>query len=190
MAYSSGFNPHPRISYAGAAPTGSASEAEFLEIALAQRTDPVEVGERLAEALPDGLDLLAVVEAAGGSLSDLLEASRWWIDLRSPLETVREAADTFLATDEVMVERMTKRGLRTFDARAAVLTMEARPCPSDAAVARVDVVLRHGTPSVRPDDLLTALREVAGLEPGEGTRFTRVEQGRLLPDGSVGDPFG
>ena len=27
MAYSSGFNPHPRISYAGAAPTGSASEA-------------------------------------------------------------------------------------------------------------------------------------------------------------------
>ena len=28
MAYSSGFNPHPRISYAGAAPTGSASEAE------------------------------------------------------------------------------------------------------------------------------------------------------------------
>ena len=32
MAYSSGFNPHPRISYAGASPTGSASEAEYLEI--------------------------------------------------------------------------------------------------------------------------------------------------------------
>jgi radical SAM-linked protein len=27
VAYSSGFNPHPRISYAGAAPTGAASEA-------------------------------------------------------------------------------------------------------------------------------------------------------------------
>ena len=37
MAYSSGFNPHPRISYAGASPTGAASEAEYLEIGLAER---------------------------------------------------------------------------------------------------------------------------------------------------------
>ena len=40
MAYSSGFNPHPRISYAGAAPTGSASEAEYLELALAEVLRP------------------------------------------------------------------------------------------------------------------------------------------------------
>ena len=38
MAYSSGFNPHPRISYAGASPTGAASEAEYLEIGLAEAT--------------------------------------------------------------------------------------------------------------------------------------------------------
>ena len=43
MAYSSGFNPHPRISYAGAAPTGSASEAEYLEIGLAKVLDPADV---------------------------------------------------------------------------------------------------------------------------------------------------
>ena len=43
MAYSSGFNPHPRISYAGAAPTGSASEAEYLELALAQVVVPADV---------------------------------------------------------------------------------------------------------------------------------------------------
>src|SRR5688500_20241997 len=56
MAYSSGFNPHPRISYAGAAPTGSASEAESLEIALAEIVDPTTVQASLAEALPHGLD--------------------------------------------------------------------------------------------------------------------------------------
>ena len=43
MAYSSGFNPHPRISYAGAAPTGSASEAEYLELALAEVVVPADV---------------------------------------------------------------------------------------------------------------------------------------------------
>ena len=40
MAYSSGFSPHPRISYANAAPTGAASEAEYLEIGLAAACDP------------------------------------------------------------------------------------------------------------------------------------------------------
>ena len=39
MAYSAGFTPHPKISYMGAAPTGVASEAEYLEIGLARRVD-------------------------------------------------------------------------------------------------------------------------------------------------------
>ena len=50
MAYSSGFSPHPKISYANAAPTGTASEAEYVEIALQERVDPDEVRERLDAA--------------------------------------------------------------------------------------------------------------------------------------------
>jgi uncharacterized protein (DUF2344 family) len=34
MAYSQGFSPHPKISWVGAAPTGAASEAEYVEIQL------------------------------------------------------------------------------------------------------------------------------------------------------------
>ena len=52
MAYSSGFSPHPRISYANAAPTGAASESEYLEIGLAAVCDPDEVLNALDEALP------------------------------------------------------------------------------------------------------------------------------------------
>ena len=40
MAYSAGFTPHPKVSYANAAPTGTGSEAEFLEIALTEARDP------------------------------------------------------------------------------------------------------------------------------------------------------
>ena len=81
MAYSSGFNPHPRISYAGAAPTGSASEAEYLEIGLAEVMDPDAIKASLMEALPDGLDVLQVVVSPGGSLADLLQGSHWQLDL-------------------------------------------------------------------------------------------------------------
>ncbi|MBX5448366.1 MAG: DUF2344 domain-containing protein, partial [Acidothermus cellulolyticus] len=40
IAYSAGFTPHPRISYVGAAPTGAASEAEYVELALTAAVDP------------------------------------------------------------------------------------------------------------------------------------------------------
>jgi len=187
MAYSSGFNPHPRISYAGAAPTGSASEAEYLEIGLAQVVDLADIRAALEEALPDGLDVVAIAESPGGSLSDLLEASHWVLDVGSAAEDAAAAVAAFLAEESVSVERMTKKGLREFDCRAAVVRLAAGPRDGGA---RLDLVLRHGVPSVRPDDVLSGLRSVAGLDAGRAPLLTRVAQGPLADDGTVGDPLG
>src|SRR5690348_2241827 len=52
IAYSAGFTPHPKISYAGGAPTGVASEAEYLSLTLTTRTEADAVRERLNAALP------------------------------------------------------------------------------------------------------------------------------------------
>src|ERR671926_104265 len=81
MAYTSGFSPHPRISYANAAPTGAASEAEYLEIALAAPCDPAQVQAALDAALPPGLDIVEVVNAPPGALADQLTGSRWQVSL-------------------------------------------------------------------------------------------------------------
>jgi radical SAM-linked protein len=192
MAYSSGFNPHPRISYAGAAPTGSASEAEYLEIALAEEVDPASVHAALDEALPDGLDVLEVVVSRGGSLSDRLEASHWRLTLPGVAgDGAAEAVTKFLATAEVEVQRMTKKGLRTFNCRDAVVSLTSHVGEvSGQECAILDVVLRHGTPSVRPDDILAGLREVAGLDVGTAPLHERQAQGPLDPlTGTVGDPL-
>ena len=196
MAYSSGFNPHPRISYAGASPTGAASEAEYLEIGLATRVDPAEILAALDDSLPDGLDVMEVVESPGGSLSDLLEASLWRTTVPglAPDEAARAVA-TFLAAGEVLVERMTKKGMRTFDCRAAVVSMSsADPSAgqpgSQTECAILEMVLRHGTPSVRPDDVLAGLRSLAGLEAGSAPLHERLAQGPLEAQlGTVGDPL-
>lgn len=63
IAYSAGFSPHPKVSYANAAPTGAASEAEYLEIGVTRVCDPAAVAAVLDAALPDGLDIVAVVRA-------------------------------------------------------------------------------------------------------------------------------
>jgi len=187
MAYSSGFNPHPRISYAGASPTGAASEAEYLEIGLAQTVDPARLADDLDQALPEGLDVLEVTEAAPGSLADRLEASRWQIDLALPPATVTAAAEAFLARSSVTVERMTKKGLRSFDTRAAVLALQVTAYD---AGSRLTVVLRHAVPAVRPDDVLTGLRQVGGLEDAGAPLVTRLAQGPFdEATGTIGDPL-
>lgn len=195
MAYSSGFNPHPRISYAGASPTGAASEAEYLEIGLSEVVDAEQVRRALDDSLPDGLDLLEVVTSAGGSLADRLEASHWQITVTGvDAETLGRAAQALMATAEVPVERMTKKGLRRFDARAAIVSLRARE-PGESTgdgqtCAILEVVLRHGTPSVRPDDVLAALREIAGINVGPAALAQRLAQGPLDPHaGTVGDPL-
>lgn len=81
VAFSAGFSPHPKISYAGAAPTGVASEAEYCELTLAEPMDPERVRERLNAAMPDGIAILDVVPAATSGWADRLEASEWRIEL-------------------------------------------------------------------------------------------------------------
>jgi radical SAM-linked protein len=193
MAYSAGFSPHPKISYVGASPTGVASEAEYLEIGLTAVRPPEAVRTVLDAALPDGLDIVEVVVAAGGTLADRMEASHWHIQLPGVApETLRAAVSEFLAREQVGVERLLKTGLRTIDVRAAVVSADssdtAHPQLSgDRAI--LDTVVRQVTPTVRPDDILAALRLVAGLAPVAPPLAVRLAQGPLEDTGLVGDPL-
>jgi radical SAM-linked protein len=194
IAFSAGFSPHPKVSYAGAAPTGTASEAEYLEIGLAEARDPVEIRAALDAALPDGIDVLEVVVAdPGTSLADRIEASAWQIQL--PGVSVDEAATAlgkFMALPSVLVQRPTKDGHREVDARSGVesasvvaaATQLTAPSQGDsssapAPCATLNLVVRHATPAVRPDDVLTAMRRAAGLSTPVTPVVTRLAQGLL-----------
>jgi radical SAM-linked protein len=187
MAYSAGFSPHPKISWVGAAPTGVASEAEYVEIGLAKHRDLRELATSLDESLPDGIDVVEAVDAPPGtSLADRIEASRWQIRLPgADQEAVVRAVAAFLEADTIPVERLMKAGLRTLDARAAVVEMRAET----GSCAILHLVVRHVTPAVRPDDVLSGLRIVADLVPPVPPEATRYAQGPLTETGEVGDPL-
>jgi radical SAM-linked protein len=202
MAYSQGFNPHPKISWIGAAPTGVASEAEYVEIQLVEPLEPAELVGMLDAAMPPGLDVLEAVSVPVGvegasSFADRMEASRWRIELPGVApDTLRTAFAKLLEAEIVEVERLTKHGMRTIDARAAVVTggVEDDPVvspsttPADPCGILV-VVVRQLTPAVRPDDVLSALRVVAALEPPVPAKATRMAQGRLDDGGGLSDPL-
>lgn len=184
MAYSSGFSPHPRISYVGAAPTGAASEAEYLELGLAEHRNPPELANALSHALPPGFGVVRAVDASGRPLTELLQASQWRIELPGVAADVLPAlAGALRDAATVEVSRQTRKGERRFDVRAAVISVEV----VDQAL---QVVLRHTEPLVRPDDVFAALQQLAPAELADADppRATRLRQGPLLGD-QVGDPF-
>jgi radical SAM-linked protein len=244
VSLSHGFSPHPRLSWIGAAPTGAASEAEFVEIGLTEDLDPEAVAREVDAVLPEGLSVLDVVRAGPGALADRIEASVWRIELPGvdPARLV-EAVAALEAAPVVEVERMTKNGPRTLDVRAALVRLDvmdalddrhpndagsgddasgdgARPSgdpvvasgatgkgrseaatsgtpevsdlrarPRGSVCGTLSLVVRHTTPAVRPDDVVSALRTVAGLEPPVPVTATRTAQGRLGASGELLDPL-
>jgi radical SAM-linked protein len=192
IAYSAGFTPHPKISYAGGAPTGVASEAEYLTLSLTSPQVADQVRERLDAVLPDGIDVMDVTDARlGGSP----EASVWQVVLPGVRpDLAASAVAGFLAMTEAPVERHTDKGVRRMDARAAVREMAVLD-PSDQladVLAAADdrragvthdedcailrMVVLHMAPAVRPEDVLSALSAERGLVPTSPPLTTRLAQ--------------
>lgn len=199
MAYSGGFHPHPKISYANAAPTGAASEAEYVEISLNRVVEPASVLADLDASLPDGLDVLEVADAADlpGALADRLEGSLWALRFRAgdgvDAGMVRAAVDAVLTLPSLTVTRMMKNGPRKLDVRAAMVGLEIADGPVPAVEAGPgDVVLlatlRHTTPTVRPEEVWGALRG-SGVPDLPGPVSTRLRQGPLV-EGAVAASLG
>jgi radical SAM-linked protein len=184
IAHSAGFTPHPKISYAGGAPTGVASEAEYLSLALTSRHEAEYVRQRLNAALPDGIDVIAVTEDAGGLPASRLTVSEWQVVLPGLTpDGVAPAVQKFLALEHAPVERLTSKGMRRMDARAAVVTLDVRDSASgDAALV---MVVQHTVPAVRPDDVLTALHKVSDVALAAPPLMTRLAQGSLGESGVV-----
>jgi radical SAM-linked protein len=138
VSHSHGFSPHPRLSWIGAAPTGVASEAEYVEIGLTRPVDPGTLATMLDAALPDGLDVLAAAVAEGTPLVERIDASEWRIALPGVApDDLRRAVAALEAADALVVERVTPSGRREIDVRGALvaISVAVEELPAEAAAA-------------------------------------------------------
>jgi hypothetical protein len=101
-----------------------------------------------------------------------------------------------LAVPQVLVERITKDGPRSIDARAAIVSLAVQDSPTvlpePDQLGRCGIliaVVRQVSPAVRPDDVLSALGAVAGLPSSVLVKAIRTAQGRLDDDGGLVDPL-
>jgi radical SAM-linked protein len=171
IAYSSGFSPHPRVSYANPAPTGAASLAEYLLLGMAEKRGPGALAGALNEQMPAGLAVVSVAEVPGRGVADLFHESTWRIEVTPAGGSLTEAVARLLAVASYTVERETHKGKRVLDVRAPLRSLAVE----DGAIV---VTIIHTEPLVRPEDVLTALQQLCpelGLSP-QGAVYTRLGQ--------------
>ena len=143
LAFSKGFNPHPKLSFATALATGYTSAGEWIEVELDGAVTPEAFTERVNAALPNGLRFVSAFVAEDGfpTLSKMLIAAKYFITLYldAPIteETLHTAVGELLSSDEVIVEKKTKSGIKPANIRPEILEAEAISVSDSTAVVAV-----------------------------------------------------
>ena len=162
-AYSEGFNPHMKLSFASALSVGVTSDAEYMDLELSKPMDADELIERLRPALPEGVRLLSlrVLKGKPKALMSLVDEAAYEITvpLCGDLSSAQEAIGAFNALQECMVLRKTPKKTREIDI-CQYLRGEVRADAAAGDVLRLMLAVRI-TPagSVKPQEILAALCE-------------------------------
>lgn len=134
VQYSQGFHPQPQLAFATALPVGVESRAEYADVVLYQHVDPKRFQERLNAVLPADchvLDACSVPLKAPSLMSHPLAAH---YDVELPLETLssngtslEKRIQSFMARDDISVQRWHKKGPRKVNIRPGIMTIEIMP---------------------------------------------------------------
>ncbi|HJP16974.1 MAG TPA: TIGR03936 family radical SAM-associated protein [Acidimicrobiales bacterium] len=162
IAYSEGFSPRPKISFGLALPTGNESEAEYLDLELAEDIqenfdDLKEIQERINLALPLGLEVqkIAGKELRADSLQQVVVQSTWQFDLSGyTLEQAKKWSEGVLESSEIVVKRERKGKVVVEDLRNQVISIEV--IEETEAGVRVQADLGTQPRTLRPSELLAA----------------------------------
>jgi radical SAM-linked protein len=180
VAYTEGFNPHPKLSFGLALSTGHESLGEYLDVDIAGAAAPVDLEglpARLDPCLPVGLDVqvAAVIEPGTPSLQQAVTSCTWRIEVPG-VSDIADRVVRCLAADTLVVTRERKGHKVTDDLRPAILSLEVE----DGVLYTELATQPRG---VRPSELIALL----GDELGEG-RVCRIHQW-ISTDGAREEPL-
>ena len=118
-AYSEGFNPHMKISFASALSVGVTSDAEYMDLELKKDICQPELFDKLSKALPPGVRLLKArqIDMRAKALMSIVDEASYSIVLpcQDDLNTVTEAINKFNQTKEIVVVRETPKKRKEYN---------------------------------------------------------------------------
>lgn len=114
LAYSQGFNPHPKINFASACAVGTTSDGEYMDMELTQELPVEQVEEMLQAVMPLAFRVSAmkVVSGKAPSLMSIIQRARYVLQLELVEEATQEqldaALENFWQQEEIVIYRYKK----------------------------------------------------------------------------------
>ncbi|MDU4961925.1 MAG: TIGR03936 family radical SAM-associated protein [Sporomusaceae bacterium] len=130
VAYSEGFNPHIKLSFASALSVGSTGLREYVDVELTEDIAPAAFCERLTNALPDGIAAgpAAVISQAHKALMAVINYATYTVEM--PLAGAASAAaaaiESFLSAERIEFTRQSPKGRREIDLKQFVDRLNVR----------------------------------------------------------------
>jgi radical SAM-linked protein len=161
LAYTQGFNPHPRLTLAAALPLGFTSESELLDVWLEQDLPTGQVQEALEPALPPGLQVIQieVIDSQAPTLQAQVRSSDYVVTLVEACPDLADRINQLLETSSLL---RTRRG-KPYDLRPLIEALAILPDDPQAQPRFQARLAARESATGRPEEVLDAL----GIEPSK-----------------------
>ncbi len=194
LAFTLGFSPRPKVSFGLALSVGHESDAEYLDLELAEPIAVEPLAAAISGALPEGLEVFDVVALAdrAPALQEAVTSVEWNIEvipgsapesgaIDAGPELVAARVDAVLGSDTLVVDRIRKGKSTQEDIRSVIRGITVLGASEQGTSTAVELSTRPT--SVRPAELVA----VIGQEFCEG-RVRRTRQW-IERDGERLDPL-
>ena len=160
MAYSEGFNPHPRMSLAAPLALGITSQAELMDIVVEKWSSPHAFTAAVARQLPAGIEIIQTYNIAMTlpSLQSQVTFSEYRVDVSTDKsrDDIEKAIRSLLESDSLPWQHQRDTGPRKYDLRKLIEDIWIIDCQDD--MATIGMKLRcDSSGSGRPEQVALAL---------------------------------
>ncbi len=184
LAFSEGFNPHPKISYGSALAVGVTSDGEYLDVEFTEELPLTDMMKRLKEVSPPGLEVLELrsLDTRGKSLTAVINMARYCVrvPLRQALSQSRldEVISRVISEPELIIDRERKTGKTEIDIKKGIYALEG--CIQEGMLVLEMDVQTGSEGNVRPEEILELIRKFGNIDMEESLRIHR--QGLYIRD--------
>lgn len=182
LAFSNGFNPHPKISFGAPLSVGVTSDYEVLDVELLEQIDIRDFLANQEKFVPTGIKFFEgrYLDKSKSLMSMLSDAT---FMLRTnptgmSLEELRAKLDEFLALDEIMIEKATKKKIiKQVDIKPWIGTFAIVSADENEIISNVTVA-SGSSGNLKSDVLLKTFYKFIGVE--YESHFTRIHRTMLF----------
>jgi len=168
LAFSEGFNPHPKISYGSALAVGITSGGEYLDVELTEKIASAALLERLRTVCPPALSVLEAKELDRRTRSLTAEINMARYHVTVPLRRVMPQEELELvlrkieAEPELVISRERKKGRTETDIRPGIYALKGSS-HEDGISLEMDV--QTGSEgNVRPEEIVELMKKFGNID--------------------------